>query len=857
MPLSKGDRLGPYEILALVGQGGMGEVYRAHDPRLRRDVAIKIASQRFDERFEREARAIAALNHPNICQIYDVGPDYLVMELVEGPTLKERIKEGAIPIDEALRIAEQMAEALAAAHERFIIHRDLKPDNVKIKDDGTVKVLDFGLAKIGVTPTARESEDSPTFSMTFTQPGVILGTAAYMSPEQARGKAVDARSDIWAFGVVLYEMLTARRLFRGEDLTETLASVVKEEPNLSAVPRKVRRLLEACLQKDPTRRLQAIGDRHFLLLEPGRQRFRWLWPVIAGVTALGTAVLAWTHFREAPRALLSLRYQLTRPGDSGFTEFQLSPDGHYFAFVGQSAAVDRLYVRALDSLQDREFPGTDGATYPFWSPDSAHIAFFSQGKLRQVAMAGGPATNIADAPDARGGTWGRDGSIVFAPGVTGTLVRVSASGGAATRLLLSRAGSGDRDSPRFPAFLPDSDRFFYTIEARTREGEGIYVGSLNGDPPVRILPDLSITRFVPSPTSHSMGYILFRRQTTLMAQAFDAAKLKTAGDAFPLADEVTEGSGNNGFADFTVATNGVLIYAAGGNPNQEREIVWLDRGGKRGKSVLKQKGITDFALSPDKTKLLYSLANQAVPGDLWLRDVARGTSQRFTFGPFSAYSPVWSPDSTTAAFTVYPEDRLYAKRLDSAKEEAWKVNATNTYASSWSADAKLLAFSQSGVTTKDDLWLLPLEGERKPRIFKQTPYNERSGEISPDGRWMVYGSDPSGRFEVYIEPMTPGGAQRQISVEGGFSPHWRADGRELYFISDRSMMAVDVKPGPELTFSAPHKLFREPTLLTRDRVNTYQPSPDGSQFLVLLPVGDAPTTPPLTVVTNWHAALHK
>ena len=855
MPLSKGDRLGPYEILALIGQGGMGVVYRAHDPRLRRDVAIKISSQRFDDRFEREARAIAALNHPNICQIYDVAPDYLVMELVEGPTLKERIKEGPIPLDEALRIAGQIGEALAAAHERFIVHRDLKPDNIKIKDDGTVKVLDFGLARVGGTPAAIESEDSPTSSMTLTQAGVILGTAGYMSPEQARGKAVDARSDIWAFGVVLYEMLTARRLFRGDDLTETLAAIVKEEPNLSAVPRKVRRLLEACLQKDPTRRLQAIGDRRLLLLELERRRFSWLWPVIAGITALGTAALAWTHFREVPRPLTNLRYHLTRPGDSGFTHFQISPDGHYLAFVSGSAAVDRLYVRALDSLDDREFPGTDGATYPFWSPDSAHIAFFSQGKLKQVAIAGGPATDIASAPDARGGAWGRDGSIVFAPGVTGTLVRVSASGGGAIPLPLPRAGSGERDSLRFPVFLPDSDRFFYTIEAQTREGEGIYVGSLNGDPPVRILPDLSITRFVPSPASHSMGHILFCRQTTLMAQPFDAANLKTAGEAFPLADQV-QVSGNKGFADFTVATNGVLIYAAGGNTNQEREIVWLDRGGKRGKSVLKQKGITDFSLSPDKTKLLYSLATQYVPGDLWLRDVARGVSQRFTFGPFSAYTPLWSPDSTTAAFTAFPEDGLYAKRVDSAKEEDWKVSATNTYATSWSADAKLLAFSRSGVTTKDDLWLLPLEGERKPRIFKQTPYNERSGQISPDGRWMVYSSDPSGRLEIYIELIAPGGAQRQVSIDGGFSPHWRVDGRELYFIADRTMMAVDVKPGPELTFSAPHELFREPTMVMDDRGSTYQPSNDGSQFLVLLPVGGAPIAPPLTVVTNWQVAYH-
>jgi serine/threonine protein kinase len=856
MALSKGDRLGPYEILALLGKGGMGEVYRAHDPRLNRDVAIKISFQQFDERFEREARAIAAFNHPNICQIYDVGPDYLVMELVEGPTLRDRIHEGAIPLHEALRIADQIAEALAAAHEKLITHRDLKPGNVKIKDDGTVKVLDFGLAKLGTPASAGDSEKSPTVSMTLTKSGVILGTAAYMSPEQARGKAVDARADIWAFGVVFYEMLAARRLFRGEDVTETLASVVKEAPDLSAIPRQVRRLIEACLQKDPKRRLQAIGDRHLLLQEPERQGFRWLWPAVAGAAALGAVVLGWMHFREAPAALPNLRYQLTRPGDSGFAQIQLSPDGRQLAFVSRSGANDRLYVRALDSLDEREFPGTDGATYPFWSPDSAHIAFFSQGKLRQVAVGGGPPTNITDAPDPRGGSWGQNGSIVFSPAVSGGLMRVSSSGGQATSLRLPRSGSDQGDSLRFPVFLPDSDRFLYTIEAKTLEGRGVYVGSLNGDPPVRILPDLSITTFVRLRNSRSAGFLLFLRETTIMAQAFDEESLKISSEAFPVADDVRGLSGNSGFADFTVSANGALIYAAGGNPSQEREIVWLDQKGKRGQSILKQKGITDFALSPDGTQLIYSLADQTVPGDLWLHDVARGASQRFTVGFSSAYSPVWSPDGATVVFAVYPEDRLYAKKVASVKEEALPVSGTNTYPTSWSADGKLLAYSQMGLTTKDDLWLFPMEGERKPRPFKGTAFFERSAQISPDQRWILYSSDPSGQLEVYIESML-GGAPRQVSVGGGMNPHWRANGRELYFISGRKVMAVDVKPGPDLTFSAPHEMFTEPNLLTDTRGVTYQPSTDGKQFLMLLPVGGAPAARPLTVVSNWQAALRK
>ena len=865
MPLTPGDKLGPYEILSAIGRGGMGEVYRAFDPRLQREVAIKVSSQRFSERFERESRAVAALNHPNICQIYDVGTNYLVMELIDGPTLTDRIKNSTIQMDEAMRIANQIAEALSAAHGKQITHRDLKPGNIIVKDDGIVKVLDFGLAKIGNAEAAENSEDSPTHSVSLTKEGVILGTPAYMSPEQARGKLVDARADIWAFGVVLFEMLTRQRLFQGKDVTETLANVLKETPNLEAVPRKVRRLLEACLQKDPKQRLQSIADHHLLLTEPELQNVGSLWKAIAGATALVATTLvataiAWVSFSKAQPIPQSLRFQLTRSSDTGFVQFQLSPDGRYLAYVAANAA-NRLCVRALDSLDEREFPGTEGTTYPFWSPDSSHIAFFAQRKLKQVALEGGPITNIADTPDPRGGAWGPNDTIVFAPKVIGTLSRVSAFGGPATEMALPRAGHGPRDSLRFPSFFPDSDRFLYTIEADTREGEGIYVGSLKGNPPIRIASDLSTTRFVRSPASKTKGFLIFRRGTALMAQRFDAANLKTNGEAFRLADQVPD-SGNVSNVAFTVSANGILMYQSNEGVPQEHEIVWLDSSGKRGKTLLKQKGVLDFALSDDKNQLIYSMSSQRATGDLWLLDIARGASQRFTFGPSSAFAPIWSPDNNTVAFTVYPEDQLYTKATrTSAMEVPLRISGTNTIASSWSADGRFLVFSQTGATTRNDIWLLPLDGDRKPKLFKQTPFAEEEGKISPDGRWMAYTSDASGQREVYIEAMATGGLQRQISVAGGNNPRWRADGMELYFVSDRKVMGVAVEqtqtPNSELSLGMPRKLFGDLDLIVSDLTSSYEPSADGREFLALIRSNPAPAVPPLTVVTNWQTAFGK
>ncbi len=505
----------------------------------------------------------------------------------------------------------------------------------------------------------------------------------------------------------------------------------------------------------------------------------------------------------------------------------------------------------MDSLEEREIPGTDGATYPFWSPDGTHIAFFAQGKLKQVAASGGPATNIADAPDGRGGTWGTDGTIVFAPSVNGGLSQVSpATGGAATPLKLPLR---DKDSLRFPTFLPDSGRFFYAYLDQGARGEmvaGLYVGSLDGSAPVRLLPDQSVARFV-------NGHILFAREETLMAQPFDAAALKLTGEAFPLAEGLTF-TGNVGNTAFTTASNGTLLYLAGGGGAQEREIAWLDRSGRRAKTLVKQKGLLGPTLSPDERRVAYIDGKVSDEGDVWLHDIAQGTSQRFTFGPYAALWPEWSSDSASVVFSALPNYELFQKSIrTSAKEESLKVIGTNTRVSSWQSDGKLLAYSQTGDSTKDDLWLLPLEGDRKPKLFKQTPFAERSGQISPDGRWMVYSSDASGQSEIYIEPMPSGGAQRQISIGGGGNPSWRKDGRELYFIkSGNKLMVVDVKPGPELTFGTPRELFTS-NLIAEPRSRAVYPNADGSQFLALLPVGDAPAAPPLTVVTNWLHAYGK
>jgi len=871
MPLSAGSKLGPYEILTPIGAGGMGQVYRARDPRMGREVAIKVSGERFSERFSREVHAVAALNHLNICHLYDVGPDYLVMELVEGTTLVEEIRQGAIPLDEALKIARQIAAALEAAHDKGITHRDLKPGNVMIKLDGTVKVLDFGLAKFGGTPTA-PAEDSPTVSMMATQAGVILGTAAYMSPEQAKGKSVDKRADIWSFGVVLYEMLTGKRLFNGETITELLGSVLKEEPDLSRVPDRVRRLLRACLEKDPQHRLRDIGDVWRLLDDAPAASARsksWLgfagWAIAAAALA-ALAALAFIHFREKPPAARAVRFEVRMPEKSGAEFFKLSPDGELL--VVADTASHKLEVRSLNSLEFRTLAGTDNASYPFWSPDSGSVGFFAGGKLKKISVNGGPVQTLCDAANGRGGTWNSDGVIVFSPDPTAPLQRVGMSGG--TPVAVTKLGQ-DSEDHRFPEFLPDQRHFLYTVNGPAEEANGIYAGSLSGDPPVRILPDVSSAVYVPpgvsSAATSGPGYLLFRREATLMAAAFDSERLQIAGEVFPVADQVGI-SANVAYAAFSASTNGVLAHNPGSAAG-ERELEWVDRAGKLLRTVGKSGPIAYAALSPDEKAVAYVVTDGNDHSDVWLYDLNRDSTSRFTVGTGRVTSPIWSPDGGRIAYgaapTTFGKGDIFQKPTAGGKEELIQRPGTlgsQLVLSDWSPDGKTIVYTPevSLGKTRADLFLLAMEGDHKPSVYLQTPSRELQGQFSPDGRWMSYTTDESGRQEVNVQPIPPTGAKWQVSTAGGSQPRWRRDGKELFYIAaDQKLMAVPVRTSPNFQPGSPQELFPGVPIASSSEAGQfyYTPSKDGQRFLMNIPAEGSTAQPPITVVLNWQSELKK
>jgi eukaryotic-like serine/threonine-protein kinase len=867
MPLSPGTHLGPYEILAPIGAGGMGEVYRARDPRLNRDVAIKVSAAHFSERFEREAKAIAALNHPNICQIYDVGPNYLVMEFIEGEAPK-----GPMPLEEALRIAWQIADALEAAHEKGIVHRDLKPANIIITPAGVVKVLDFGLAKAIEPEPTGNPETSPTLTMRATQMGMILGTAAYMSPEQARGKTVDKRADIWAFGVVLYELLVGHGPFGDEDVAGTLAAVIHKEPDLTQVPAKVRRLLRRCLEKDPKKRLRDIGDAWELLEEapaqqqsapsPSRLR-RWLWPCVAALCLLVAAGVT-GYFATRPAAPnLATQFMVDSPPDTTFRNpyagIAISPDGRFLVYDAAGGSVTpTLWLRPLDSLVARSLPATDGANFPFWSPDSKSIAFFAAGKLKRVDIAGGAPLVLCDAPipgnGSVGGAWSRDGVILF--GASDGLHRVSASGG--VPMLLTRVDAAGQESGHgYPQFLPDGKRFLYFVEGGNSNTQGIYAGSL--DRPqnrMQILRTSAKALYAPPVAGHP-GYLLWLREQTLLAQRFDAGNLRLEGDPAPLAEDVALG-GNR--AAFWTSDAGLLVYRTGLNANKAK-LVWIGRDGKRLGDAGPEDSYTSLRLSPDGKRVAIGRNDSANFDDTWLLEFGRGVFTRLTFDPKRDTWPVWSPDGRQVAFSsnrsgVY---QLYRKDSGGAgQEEQLTTGPRGKGLSDWSRDGRYLLYTDNAGQANMDIKALPLEGDRKPIVVLQTPFNEQGGVFSPDGKWIAYQSDESGRVEVYVSAFSPNaataGGKWQVSKQSGSRPRWRGDGKELFYLEQSvKIMAAGIRTtATSVEPDTPRELF--PISVPVNIPSPYDVTADGQRFLVE-ELTSAGRTSPLTVLVNWQAGL--
>ena len=885
-----GTKLGPYEILAPLGAGGMGEVYRARDSKLNRDVALKILPAMFTDdaermsRFRREAQVLASLNHPNIGSIYGLEEwnnlRVLVLELVEGPTLADRITEGAIPLEEALAIAQQIAEAVAYAHEKGVTHRDLKPANIKITPEGNVKVLDFGLAKVLEGPKNLDSDlsQSPTGGNPTTLEGVILGTAAYMSPEQAKGKPVDKRADIWAFGVVLYELLTGVHLFQRDTMSDTLAAVLKEEPDWNRIPTKVCPLLRHCLEKDPKRRLRDIGDMHLLLETasvPAETRRPWLaWGAVA-VFLVAFAALSVVHFREKPLVSAPIQFQVFASESllQGLS-FAVSPDGRHLAFsaVG-SDGVARLWIRDLDSLEIRALPNsyaanlriTPSVVVPpfFWSPDSRFIGFQSGGKLAKIEISGGPAQTLCDVQGTVvGGSWNRNGVIVFADSVRG-LTQVSAAGGVASPLTTIDP-SRKEIVHVLPSFLPDGRHFLYLRASSIPENSGVYLGSLNTKPEEqdsrRLLATTSGPVFVPSSNSDS-GQVLFLRQGTLMAQPFDARRLEPSGEAVPVAEKV------GSFLDygfFSASSNGVLVYRSGAG--LDYQLTWLDRQGRVLAKVAEPGRYNSLALSPDGTRVAVSRTNpENTPNwDVWLLDVGRNTSTRLTYEQVRATFPVWSADGSTVFFDSIrgSEVNLYLKLASGAGDERLllKSDPGYKYATSSSRDGRFLLYTAENPQTKTDLWVLPLQGDRKPTPLLRTEFNERSGQFSPDGHWIAYTSDESGSDEIYVREFSSGSAQGSgdaagkwlISKGGGTDPRWRGDGRELFYVaSDGKLMSVDIDTKPVFAAGTSRPLFQLPP-----GVSGVDVTADGSRFLIGVPVAQSASVP-FTVVLNWATTLKK
>jgi len=886
MALSPGTRLGPYEIVSALGAGGMGEVYKARDGRLDRTVAIKVlpsalaADAEFRDRFDREARAVSQLDHPHICALYDIGQDqstaFLVMQYLEGETLESRLKTGALPLDQALKTAVEIASALDSAHRSGIIHRDLKPGNVMLTKGGA-KLLDFGLAKAvpGVSSSSISMmQTTPAAGMTAQ--GTILGTFQYMSPEQIEGEEVDARSDIFAFGAVLYEMLTGRKAFAGKTQASLLGAILKDEPSpvsqvQAMTPPALDYLVRTCLAKDRDARFQTAHDVWLQLrwiAEGGstvgvpapvvarrrsRERLAWALAAALGVIAVGASVLAVVHLRERPAPVDPVQFTIAADENSTFTtpaDFAVSPDGRQVVFVARGEggqARPMLWVRSLALGTARALPGTEGGSFAFWSPDGRFVGFFAAASLKKLDLSGGqPITLCAAAGLPGGGTWNRDNVIVFSSTGQPGLRKIDAAGGAPVPLTTPKEGGH-----YWPSFLPDQRHILYmTYNGEPRESR---IVSLDGQ-------DAGNLGAAESAAVYGSGHLLFMRGTALMAQRFDADRREKVGDPFQVAEQVNIGGG--GKPALSVSTTGVLAYWRGAGLSLSR-LTWVDRAGKTERVVGDAGAYTNLSLSPDERRVAVALmTGSPLNRDIWVLDLARDdTASRLTFNPGQEGDPIWSPDGSQIVFNSSRTglwNSGFQRQADGSGDDIPLVTMERLFDSpDWSHDGRFVVFAGA---MKDepgrDLWVLPLSGDRKPTRFLQTAFLEDSPAFSPDDRWVAYNSDASGRFEVYIRAFPGSGGQFQVSRNGGWAPRWRRDGKEIFFLGlDGAMMAADVTLGKEVQASVPRALFPTPMARGNDR-HTYAVTGDGKKFLLRIPDQRQVSTP-ITMVLNWPSASKK
>jgi serine/threonine protein kinase/Tol biopolymer transport system component len=897
MPLSPGTRLGAYEIISELGSGGMGQVYRARDTRLQRDVAIKVLPDAFADdaerlaRFRREAQTLAALNHPNIAHVHGLeeagNVRALVMELVDGEDLSVLIARG-LSIEDALATAKQIADALDAAHEQGIVHRDLKPANVKVRADGTVKVLDFGLAKMadpggsGTDGSGGRTSNSPTLTAHGTQMGMILGTAAYMAPEQARGKSVDRRADIWAFGVVLYEMLTGRRLFEGDEVSDVLAAVLRQDVTWTALPAttpaSIRRLLRRCLERDPRKRLSAIGDARLDIDEAlnapvgsdapaavlpalppvAPTLVSRLWPALAGIalTAL-VAMLVWPKAAPAsssPGALARLSI-LPPPGDSIYpdsTGVAISPDGTMVAFVvgSVSRAQSELWVRSLETMQARRLEGIDVSNLIFWSPDSRNIAFFANDKLKTIAVTGGRANVVCDAPAGRGGVWTSTNEIILAPDASGPLLRVPAGGGTATPLTELK---GKEYGHRTPKVLPDGEHFLYAVLPGKDGKFEIIAGSLKDKSRV------SIGFMDAMPVYADPGWLLYARQGVLVAVPFDAHALKVTGNAITLPDEPTSildpATSFTAAPSLSVSDTGSLAYYS--SPSMNTVATWYDASGApKGTLNVPPGHYESAAISPDGTRAVLVRSTSPSESSLWLVDLARGGATPLSSGHGRNDSPVWSPDGARIIFSAdrTGSQNIYVKNVnDTAPEQPlFESDALFKNPASWSPDAGTFVLTQLDRGTNQNVYLVDASGTKPETLFYRTQGRDNGGPISPNSKWLAYASDESGEFELYVQTFPAPSRKVRVSEHGAVLAWWTRDSRELVFLGNdlRSLWRATVLPGATFSTSTPVQIGTlPPDIVFVDAM------PDRQRFLAISP--ERTSTGSITVVQNWRQALAK